>query len=106
MEAFNEEYTQEIPSVSESTLSSFMLGIDDRHTTSIKRSKHDWFTPIYKTSLPTTLTLKPFQDHNTRNTMEDQQPVLKLQLCLLLVLTSIGMTHSKFKAPQLAGIHM
>ena len=47
MEAFDEEYTPENPTVSEPTLSSFTtLGIDDCHVTSIKRSKQEWFTPI------------------------------------------------------------
>jgi hypothetical protein len=50
MEAFDEEYTPENPTVSEPTLSSFStLGINDCHATSIKRSEQDWFTPIPKT---------------------------------------------------------
>jgi hypothetical protein len=47
MEAFDEEYTPENPTVSEPTLSSFTtLGNDDCHVTSIKRSEQEWLTPI------------------------------------------------------------
>jgi hypothetical protein len=47
MDAFDEEYTTENPTVSEPTLSSFTtLGNDDCHVTSIKRSEQEWLTPI------------------------------------------------------------
>lgn len=107
MEAFDEEYTSEIPTVSEPTLRLFTtLGIDDYHATSIKLSEQDWFPPFPTTSLPTTVTLKLFQDHTTRNNMEHQQPILKLKLYLLLVVTRISIKTTNLKAPQSDHIHI